>query len=525
MSDLAESWDRVEAAVGGAELLVVWRMEHSPAYEKLVRLARDRGIPVGYDLDDLVIDSSIVDTDHFDFVRQHPEALPAIKAMCDANLKAMLMADFGLASTQDLAVTMRRWNLTTFVVPNTFDRAFLEASDRANVDACRKDANDTLLRIGYASGTPTHQRDFRAAYPALRRVLRERPHARLVYFGANLDPAEFPGLEAQLEHRPAVNYSDLPYELCRFDVNIAPLQTGNPFTSSKSELKFFDAALAGVPTVASPVGPFVPAIRHAGNGFLAGDDGGWYDALDLLLSDARARRGAGRAARHSVLWRYSPERRARMLDLAFRSVLAGKRGDGMEARRLAEEQEGVVGEGPRMPPEMVGHEVVFEGKARGVPELAAVLMRTVTWEEADLPAGAAIEVVAVELPGTPFPSGVIAALNAGKCARVLHLRAAASDPTGLLDLAVHLSFAHLVYFPSPGRPLTQACLAAMLKAMQNTVAAFAVPGPACGVEGREAPAEPGAPFLLRKASWAAVAGDEGDMWAEMGARGMRGIAV
>lgn len=58
-------------------------------------------------------------------------------------------------------------------------------------------------------------------------------------------------------------------------LNIAPLEI-NRFCEAKSELKYFEAALVRVPTVASPTQPFKNAIQHGVNGFLAGDSADWY---------------------------------------------------------------------------------------------------------------------------------------------------------------------------------------------------------------------------------------------------------
>ena len=69
--------------------------------------------------------------------------------------------------------------------------------------------------------------------------------------------------------RNLVPLGELARELARFDINLAPSQVGNPFCESQSEFKFWRAALVDVPTIASPTGPFIRAIREGYTGFLA----------------------------------------------------------------------------------------------------------------------------------------------------------------------------------------------------------------------------------------------------------------
>lgn len=95
-----------------------------------------------------------------------------------------------------------------------------------------------------------------------------------------------------------------------FDVNLAPLELGNVFCEAKSELKFIEAALADVPTVASPTEPYRRAIRDGENGYLARNPEEWYAALLRLVDDPALRLRVGRAAQRDVLRHYGPLRRA-----------------------------------------------------------------------------------------------------------------------------------------------------------------------------------------------------------------------
>ena len=190
---------------------------------------------------------------------------------------------------------------------------------REAVAARRAGAQNGLLRIGYAGGTRTHQKDFAVAATALARVLREGRDRRLVLFRRGdapcLDLEEFTafaGLEAQVEWREVVGLEELPWELARFDVNLAPLEVGNPYCEAKSELKFFEAALVEVPTVASPTQPFRMAIRDGENGFLPRDEAGWYESLSRLVRDRALR---SKIAREALLGAeaYGAARRAELV--------------------------------------------------------------------------------------------------------------------------------------------------------------------------------------------------------------------
>jgi glycosyltransferase involved in cell wall biosynthesis len=165
---------------------------------------------------------------------------------------------------------------------------------------------------------PTHQRDFAVAASAVVRVLRERPHCRLVLFKRTegLIPlfdleefADFQGFEDRIEWQNLVPLSQLPEKLALFDINLAPLETGNVFCEAKSELKFFEAALVDVPTIASPTGPFRRAIRNGVTGFLADSPHAWYSALLRLVDDQGLRLRVARAVHRDVLWHYGPRRR------------------------------------------------------------------------------------------------------------------------------------------------------------------------------------------------------------------------
>lgn len=93
--------------------------------------------------------------------------------------------------------------------------------------------------------------------------------------------------------------------MANVDINIAPLEIGNPFCESKSELKFFEAGIVGVPTVAAATAPFVEAIADGIDGFVANGTEQWIAKLEKLILDENLRKEIGAKAREKAISRYT----------------------------------------------------------------------------------------------------------------------------------------------------------------------------------------------------------------------------
>ncbi len=313
-------------------IVVFWRVRHRPIVERAIAEWRAAGARILFDVDDLMVDPAIARADVIDAIRSMGLKTADVAGLYEAIRRTMLLSDACLAPTVPLAAALAAAGRPSMVVENGFDEQAYRASREA-VLRRRQEPHDGLVRIGYAAGSRTHQRDFAVAAPAIAAVLREHPQARLVLFreagrgGDLVDITEFPelaGLAGRVEWRRAVPLARLPDELARFDVNIAPLEVGNPFCEAKSELKYFEAAVVGVPTVASPTEPFRTAIRHGETGFLAADGAAWREAVGRLVADPVLRDRIGRSALHDVLYRYGPEGRREKLAAVFGQVRGEK---------------------------------------------------------------------------------------------------------------------------------------------------------------------------------------------------------
>ncbi|GFE95729.1 glycosyltransferase [Gluconobacter sp. Gdi] len=326
-----------------ADVMIFWRVEYSGHVSTILDLAQQEGVRTIFDADDIVFVPHYARIDFIDGIRSVGATEERIER-CFADMRRTLVrCEQGSATTRELALAMHELRPVIHLLPNVYDHETLRRSRlgcRLRGEPGRSTSDDGLIRIGYATGSRTHQRDFTIAYPALTSVLKARPNTRLVLFREkdNHRPVllmeEFPALkavESQIEWRDMVPLSELGEEFARFDISIAPLEVGNIFCEAKSEIKFLEASLAGNASIVSPTGPFRRVVRNNETGLLAETQEEWTSALLKLVDNPDLRRTLARNAYHDVLWPFSPEAQARRMALALSSL----NGD-VEAAQAAE---------------------------------------------------------------------------------------------------------------------------------------------------------------------------------------------
>jgi glycosyltransferase involved in cell wall biosynthesis len=292
------------------DVLYLYRIAYTPFIENLIEQARGQGVPVIFDTDDLVFEPDLV---HY---------VDPVKAMDDEEAalyyegvwryrRTLLASDAVVTSTEYLADRMRALGKQAFVHRNGLSGWMI--AEAANlVQRSAQPARDKII-MGYGSGTATHRKDLAEIARPLARVLAHHPNTELHIVGAlHIDdplplPDELKVFADRVQYRPAVVWSDWLAVQSSFDINLAPLETGNPFCDAKSEIKYTEAAVVGVPTVASRVGAFEFAVQDGETGFMAGNDDEWTVKLEALVTDPTLRRRMGEAARADVLARYAPE--------------------------------------------------------------------------------------------------------------------------------------------------------------------------------------------------------------------------
>jgi glycosyltransferase involved in cell wall biosynthesis len=202
---------------------------------------------------------------------------------------------------------MNSYHKPAWVHRNAFSLEMLALSEAAYQH--RSLVPGTIV-VGYGSGTPTHDRDFQIVRPALISILKRYPQTELWLVGPLDSGNDWGVLDHRVRQIPLVPWRNLPALLARFDINIAPLVVENPFGQSKSEIKYMEAGLVRVPTIASPTNAYQLAIQSGENGFLASNDDEWIESISRLIEEPDLRIAMGERAHAHALQRYHPLVRA-----------------------------------------------------------------------------------------------------------------------------------------------------------------------------------------------------------------------
>ncbi|HEX7354331.1 MAG TPA: glycosyltransferase [Mycobacteriales bacterium] len=291
-----------------ADAVVLYRVPATPQILGLLADVRSRPEPppVLADIDDLIFDPSLRGT------------LPglAVLSAADQDLwwqgvrryrTTIEHADAFVTTTpllRDRAADLT--GLPSYVLPNGVGLVMGRLADAA----VARQRSPGPLRVGYFSGTNTHDHDWAVAERAVVAAVRDHPDAEL-WLGGHLRASRaLLALGTRVRRLPFLPWTELVGVLRDLDVNLAPLALGDTFNEAKSAIKWLEAALVETPTVASPTAPFSEAIGSGTNGLLAATDAEWYEGVSALLTDPLLRRRLGTRARRDALLRFSPHLQA-----------------------------------------------------------------------------------------------------------------------------------------------------------------------------------------------------------------------
>jgi glycosyltransferase involved in cell wall biosynthesis len=107
-------------------------------------------------------------------------------------------------------------------------------------------------------------------------------------------------------------------DMQKIDIGIYPL-SNDPWVYGKSGLKAIQYMSFGIPTVATNIGTTPLIIEHMKNGLLVNSDKDWTESLEELIKNPKLRKSLGRAARKTVVDRYSTD----VIKMEYFSIISG----------------------------------------------------------------------------------------------------------------------------------------------------------------------------------------------------------
>ena len=111
----------------------------------------------------------------------------------------------------------------------------------------------------------------------------------------------------------------MPEVIRSLDINLAPLEN-TFFNTAKSSIKWMEAGLVKVPTVASNVGDFHDCITDGVDGFLCKDNQ-WFNKLEKLVTDSELRNNMGEEAYNTVYKKFTANRSGKTIADFIKSKL------------------------------------------------------------------------------------------------------------------------------------------------------------------------------------------------------------
>ncbi len=274
----------------------------TPTVERLIAKIKRQQKKILFETDDLVFDVKFMHaTDSYKnmskFEKMQYEKGVGEEILADPYVKVCT------TSTDYIARLLEKRSKKVFVVPNKLCQAEVAIAD--DLLKRRKKKEDGLVRLGYFSGTMSHNRDFATITDALVTLFEKYPQLRLVLVGSLETENRLNQFKNRIEKLPMVSRQKHYGNIFQIDINLAPLELGDPFCEAKSELKFFEAGIVEVPTVAVANQTFSGAITDGMDGFLVRGTDEWVEKLSRLIENKGLRKSMGKKARAKALANYT----------------------------------------------------------------------------------------------------------------------------------------------------------------------------------------------------------------------------
>lgn len=285
-------------AIFNCKELIFSRPEHNETSLYLIELAKNIGVKVTLDYDDLLLPEHC---EYLGHVRSSDgKTVEHARKNIMGKSAFLLYADAFRCSTPLIAQAMAHLSKPIEVHRNQIVSAMVLPKQQCIEKL--KNITSRKVKILYLSGTATHKKDFSIAQGPLLKLAQEYPDRFEITFlgntGTHSNPIELFNTKVTVISR--VNFNEMLSVISEHDIALAPLED-TIFNNAKSNIKFIECGSQGVPVIASPRDEFVEAVTHGVNGWLCESQAEWYSTLEKLINDPAVIARASLKAREAVL--------------------------------------------------------------------------------------------------------------------------------------------------------------------------------------------------------------------------------
>lgn len=279
-------------------VFVLHRTMCTPRIMQFIKAAKKANRTILFETDDLTFDAELFKTTNAykNTSRLERNQYSKGQSHCIVNDPEI---PFATASTEPLAEALRERGKNVFVVPNKMSEHFVKLSEQAYQEAPKRDPR--RMRIGYFSGTATHDRDFAVVTDTLLNILEKFPQVELLIVGPLELDKRFNRYKTQIIRKLYAPKKEHFANIASCNITLAPLEVGDSFCEAKSAIKFAEAALVRVPIVASATKAYEDAIEDGVTGYTATTANEWEKKLTDLILDHKKCETIGNAAYIKVI--------------------------------------------------------------------------------------------------------------------------------------------------------------------------------------------------------------------------------
>jgi len=258
--------------------IIVFQRQRSKKWLKLLKHAQKNRRMTVFEIDDNM----------FEIPKGHPEYGLLNRIKNKKYMRFIKRVDCVTVSTEELCNYLSKYTKRICVLPNYIDKEI------CNFDFSKREKKK-YITIGY-SGGKTHKPDLEIVIPAIKKILDEFPNKVQFKFLGYI-PSEL--IEySQIEYIGLISdYRTYLYSLktSGIDFAIAPLKD-NLFNRCKSNIKFLEYSICGIPGIYSNVKPYTDIVKDRKTGIIVNPNSSdnWHEAMKLIILDKNLRENIAR---------------------------------------------------------------------------------------------------------------------------------------------------------------------------------------------------------------------------------------